>query len=86
MFETKLRIPGGDAVQRVWSVADQGGYTLVSVHNDSPRPCAVAFSRGDLATDRPAGRRADRGLELPAGSIVLPVGHRTAVTVGLAHR
>ena len=31
VFETKLRIPGGDAVQRVWSVADAGGYTLVEV-------------------------------------------------------
>jgi hypothetical protein len=85
VFETKLRIPGGDAVQRVWSVADHGGYTLVSILNDSPRPCAVAFSRSDLATGRPAADVPIEGLELPPGSIVLPIGHRTAVTVGLAH-
>jgi hypothetical protein len=85
VFETKLRIPGGDVVQRVWSVADKGGYTLVSVHNDSPRPCAVAFTRGDLATSRPPADIPVTGLELPPGSIVLPIGHRAAVTVGLAH-
>jgi hypothetical protein len=85
VFETRLRIPGGDAVQRVWSVADHGGYTLVSVHNDSPRPCAVAFTRGDLATSRPPADIPVTGLELPPGSIVLPIGHRTAVIVGLTH-
>jgi hypothetical protein len=85
VFETKLRVPGGDAVQQVWSVADRGGYTLVSVHNDSPRPFAVAFTRSDLATSRPPADIPITGLELPPGSIVLPVGHRTAVTVGLAH-
>ena len=45
VFETRMRIPGGDAVQRVWSVADRGGYTLLSVDNDSPSPIAVAFTR-----------------------------------------
>jgi hypothetical protein len=85
VFETKLRIPGGDAVQRVWSVADYGGYTLVSIRNDSPRPCAVAFSRSDLATARPPVGIPIDGLGLPTGSIALPLGHRTTVTVGLAH-
>ena len=55
-----MRIPGGDAVQRVWSVADAGGYTLVSIDNDSPSPIAVAFTRRDLATDRPVADIADR--------------------------
>jgi hypothetical protein len=85
VFETKLRVPGGDAVQRVWSVADRGGYTLVSVHNDSPRPFAVAFSRGDLATSRPATSVTAVGPDLPPDSTVLPVGHRTTITIGLAH-
>jgi hypothetical protein len=84
-FETKMRIPGGDAVQRVWSVADRGGYTLVSVDNDSPAPIAVAFSRGDVATARPPVPVPTGDVELPTDAVVLPVGHRSSVIVGLAH-
>jgi hypothetical protein len=85
VFETRLRIPGGDAIQRVWSVADGGGYSLVSVHNDSPAPIAVAFTRGDIATNRPPADAPIEGATLPAGSVALPVGHRATITVGLAH-
>jgi hypothetical protein len=85
VLETRLRIPGGDAVHRVWSVPDGGGLTLVEVHNDSPLPIAVAFTRPDLLTSRPPTDVPIEGIELPAGTIVLPVGHRTRVTVGLAH-
>jgi hypothetical protein len=85
VFETRMRIPGGDAVQRVWSVADSGGFTIVSVHNDSPAPIAVAFTRGDLATTRPAADIAIVGIALPAGAVAFPVGHRATITVGLAH-
>jgi hypothetical protein len=85
VFETKVQIPGGDAVQRVWSVADAGGFTLVSVHNDSPAPIAVALTRGDLATNRPAVDQPIEGIAVPAGAVVLPVGHRATMTVGLAH-
>ena len=53
--------PGGDAVQRVYSVADAGGLTIIEMTNDSPLPIAVAFSRGDLLSRAAAGRRADRG-------------------------
>ncbi len=41
MVETKLRVPGGDAVHRVWAVADHGGLTVIEVENDSPMPIAV---------------------------------------------
>src|SRR5688572_5419061 len=53
VFETKVRIPGGDAVQRVWSVADAGGFTLVEVTNDSSLPMAVAITRSDIVANRP---------------------------------
>ena len=76
VFETRMRVPGGDAVQRIWSVADRGGFTLVSVHNDSPAPFAVAFTRGDVATNRPIVDVPIEGIDLPAESIVVPVGHR----------
>jgi hypothetical protein len=85
VVETRMRIPGGDAVQRVWSVADRGGITLVEVRNDSPLPIACAFTRGDLLTVRPPSGGPLEGIALPAGSIALPVGHRSGVVVGLAH-
>jgi hypothetical protein len=85
VFETRLRIPGGDVVQRVWSVADAGGYSLVSVSNESPAPIAVAFTRGDIATSRPPTDVRIERATLPAGAVVLPVGHRATITVGLAH-
>ena len=85
VFETKVRIPGGDAVQRVWSVADHGGYTLVEVHNDSSLPIAVAFTRPDVVANRPPATVPIEGIELPAGSVLLPVGHRSTVVVGLSH-
>ena len=85
VFETKLRIPSGDAVQRAWSVPDLGGVTLVEVHNDSPLPIACAFTRPDLLTTRPPTGVPLEGIDLPAGTIVVPVGHRTSVAVGLRH-
>jgi hypothetical protein len=85
VFETRLRVPGGDAVHRVWSVAGAGGWTLVEVENESPLPFACAFTRGDVVTSRPPASVPIAGIELPVGSVVLPVGHRAAVTVGLPH-
>ena len=85
VFETRVRVPGGDAVQRVWSVADAGGLTLVEVANDSPLPIACAFTRQDLLTARPPADVPIEGIELPP-SIVLPIGHRASVTVALAHQ
>jgi hypothetical protein len=85
VFETRMRVPGGDAVHRAWSVADAGGWTMVEVANDSPLPFACAFTRDDVATSRSPADVPIAGIELPAASIVLPVGHRAAVTVGLRH-
>ena len=85
VFETRLRIPGGDAVQRVWSVADGGGRTIIEVTNDSPLPIACALSRRDLLTARPPADVPIEGIDLPATTIVLPIGHRAAVTVALDH-
>lgn len=86
VIETRVRIPGGDAVHRVWSVADAGGVTVVKVANESPAAIAVALTRDDLLTSR-APTTLDRvGVDLPSRSIVLPIAHRTAVTVGLSHR
>jgi hypothetical protein len=85
VVETRVRVPSGDAVGRVWSTADIGGLTVVEVHNDSSLPIAVAFDRGDVLTSRPPTEVAPMGIELPPGSIVLPVGHQARVRVALAH-
>jgi hypothetical protein len=85
VFETRLRIPGGDAVHRVWSVADGGGRTMIEVSNDSPLPIACALTRRDLLTARPPADVPIEGISLPAATIVLPIGHRAAVTVAVDH-
>jgi hypothetical protein len=58
---------------------------VVEVTNDSPLPVACAFTRADVWTSRPPADVPIEGIELPAGSVVLPVGHRATVVVGLRH-
>jgi hypothetical protein len=82
---TRVRIPHGDAVQRVYSVADAGGLTVIEVENDSPGPIAVAFDRRDVRSERPIADVPIQGIDLPAEAFVLPVGHRARVRIGLAH-
>ena len=43
--ETRVRVPNGDVVQRIYSVPDGGGLTIVEVENESTMPVAVAFDR-----------------------------------------
>jgi hypothetical protein len=85
VVETRIRIPRGDALQRVYSVADHGGFTLMTVTNESPLPIAVAFTRRDVHTERPIADVAIEGIDLPSTSFVTPVGHQATVTVGLSH-
>lgn len=85
VVETRLRVPDGDAIQRVWSVPELGGLTVIEIENDSPLPFAVAFAGPRLLTERPPADVAVQGLDLPEGSIVLPVGHRTSIRVAVPH-
>jgi hypothetical protein len=91
VVETRVRVPQGDVVHRAWSVADGGGVTIVEITNESTLPIAVAFSHRAVLTQRPipnvpvAGLD-QRGIELPDGAFVLPIGHATSVRVGLPHR
>lgn len=84
VVETRLRIPDGDAVHRVYSVPDRGGLTVIEVENASPLPIAVAFTRGDLLTMRPPAAPIE-GIDLPSGSIAFPVGHRATIAVAIPH-
>ena len=66
VVETRVRVPTGDAVQRVFSVADAGGLTIVEVENDSTLPIAIAFpGRDGVLTDRPVAAVPIEGIELP---------------------
>lgn len=85
VVETRLRIPDGDAVQRVWSVPEAGGLTVIEVENESPLPVAVAFAGTSVVTERPPAEVSILGIELPADAVVLPLGHRTSVRVAIAH-
>jgi len=85
VVETTLRVPGGDVTHTAYAVADDGGLTIIQVENRSSLPLAVAFGRGDVLTTRPPTAVPVHGIELPPGSIVLPVGHGTSVCVALTH-
>lgn len=85
MAETRMRVGGGDIVQRVYCVADLGGITVVEFENDTPLPVAIALTRGDLLTTREIPANPPQGINLPEGSVVLPLGHKATVRVGLAH-
>jgi hypothetical protein len=83
VIETRLRIPGGDAIQRVYAVADAGGLVVIEITNESTLPIAVAFTRPDVISSRTPSPRGAQGIELPAGSVVFPVAHGTTLRVAL---
>lgn len=85
VVETRVRIPNGDAVQRIYSVADGGGCTVVEILNESTMPIAVAFDRRDVLTDRPPSDAPIQGMELPEGSFVVPIGHQATARVAIPH-
>jgi hypothetical protein len=83
VVETRLRIPGGDAIQRVYAVADAGGLVAIEITNESTLPIAVAFTRPDLISSRTPSPRGAQGIELPPGSVVFPVAHGSTLRVAL---
>ena len=84
VVETRLRIPSGDAVQRVYAVADHGGLLVIEISNESTLPIAVAFTRSDILSSRQPSPLGPQGIELPKGSVVFPVAHGSTLRVALA--
>jgi hypothetical protein len=78
--QTSVRVPGGDAVQRVYAVGSHGGVVVIDVENASDQAIAVAFTAAgaSLVSARKPGATE------PDGSVVFPVPHRTAVRVALS--
>src|SRR4051794_40517056 len=85
VVETRLRVPGGDVVQTIYSCADAGGLTVIEIANQSSLPIAVAFDRRDVLTDRPILDVPIEGIDLPATSFVMPVGHRASTRIAIRH-
>jgi len=83
IIETRVKVPSGDVVQRVYGVANLGGLVVVEIYNDSSLPIAVAFDRGDIATMRAPSPTGVQGIDLPPGSVVFPVGHHATIRVAI---
>ena len=83
--ETRIRIPSGDLVQRVYAVADLGGMTVMEFENESTLPIVVAVTRPDVFTMREPINTPPQGIDLPLGSITIPVGHKSVARIALAH-
>jgi hypothetical protein len=83
VVETRLRVRGGDVVQRIYAVADSGGLVVLEFENDSPTSVAVALTRNDVVTQRPPTTQPVMGIDLPSDTIVLPIGHRATIRVAL---
>lgn len=81
VIETRLRVPSGDVVQRVWAVAE--GFVAAEFTNSSSMPVAVALSRGDVHCVRTPSPLGPQGIDLPRGSVVFPIAHGASLTVAL---
>ena len=84
VIETRIKVPGGDAVHRIYGVADFGGVVVVEIYNDSSLPFAVAFDRSDIAMMREPSPAGVQGIDLPGQSVVFPVGHHASLRVAVA--
>lgn len=84
VVETRVPIPDGQAIQRVYSVPDAGGLTIIEIENASPLSIAIAFTHGNLLSQRPLTAPIE-GITLPAGSVATPIGHHATITVALRH-
>lgn len=87
VVETRIRVPGGDVVETVWSTIASDGrrFTAVEFANESSMPVAIAVTGKKLVTARPIEPAPAPGLEIDELVRVLPVAHRTNVRVFVAH-
>lgn len=91
VFETRVRVPGGDVMQRIWSalLSSDRPATVVEFVNDSPLPVVVAVTGDRLVTERSATRSVAPGLEsiepsIQSPTLQLPIGHRASARVIVA--
>ena len=86
VFETAMRVAGGNVRQRVYAIVDPEGLAIVEVENDSPQPVAVAFSMDGRGPSVVSPRRAPAVAVphgAPRGAVVFPIAHQAVVRVGV---
>ncbi|MEM1332903.1 MAG: hypothetical protein AAGG08_05540 [Actinomycetota bacterium] len=83
VVETRVKVPDGEVVQRIWGIPDAGGLVVVEFENASSLPLAVAVHGDSIRTERPPADVPVEGIDLPDDTIVLPIGHRSTVRVVL---
>lgn len=91
VVETRLRVPSGDVVHRVYASAAAGGLTVIEIDNESAAAVAVVFSQAPSfaprpPTDVPVAARSAEGVEIPTGAVSYPIAHRSSLRIAVAHR
>ena len=87
VFETRVRVPVGGAVQPVWAVPDHGGCTRGRARNGSPLPIGRRLhpSRPAPPAVRPPPSPSRGSIPPARRPPSLPIGHHATATVVLAH-
>ncbi len=89
VFETSVRVAGGDIRHRVYGIYESGALAIVEVENDSPEPVAVAFAfDGDsppLVSPRaaPVVPAMPAPVGPPADATLFALPHRGVIRVGV---
>ncbi|MBI2169151.1 MAG: hypothetical protein HYU28_06565 [Actinobacteria bacterium] len=85
VVETVIRVPGGDAIQRVYGVGGPGDVAVLEFENASPLPFGVALGiDGDLpALFLRAPTPVDDSPLTTDRAVMVPVAHRTVVRVAV---
>jgi len=90
VLETRVRVPQGDVIQRLWVAPGRevGPAVIIEFENDSARAVAIAISRSDVVAPRAAldigSLTVGPTASAPAEAILgLPLGHRTRVRIAL---
>jgi len=79
VVETKLAVPGGDVVQRVYAVADQGGALVHEFENRSPSAVVVAVPASDVSTTAANAGTVPQGADLGGDVRAFPLAHASTV-------
>lgn len=82
VFETAVRIPGGDAVARIYGVGERGGLVVLEIENRSADAVAIAFAL-DGEPGEVLALPGKPGAVEPDGALVYPLPHRVRIRVAL---
>lgn len=80
VVETKLAVPGGDVVQTLFVVADQGGCLVAHYENRSPAAVVVAVPAHGAGSTAATSGTMPQGINLPDGVRAFPLAHGGGVT------